>query len=225
MKKMLLVDDDPIVQHAFGQLFGAEWDIVSATDGEQAWGLLLAGLRPQVCCCDIVMPKLDGLELLRRTRAHPVLRHLPFVLITAAPDARTVQAAADAGANGFIVKPFLRVQAPSAIQAALVQDRDSRSEHFLVTRRRLQIGLDALEGRLRELLAQAQRLAHQEPGEARTREWHLFAHACRELGLWRGADLALDLADRPLPEGDARMVMQEICALVEDQASQLAALG
>lgn len=52
------------------------------------------------------MPNMDGLTLLQTIRATPTLRHLPVLMITAEAKKENIIAAAQAGANGYIVKPF-----------------------------------------------------------------------------------------------------------------------
>jgi two-component system chemotaxis response regulator CheY len=227
MKKILLVDDDQIVRSVFTHLLGGEWEIVQAADGEEAWELLLAGTRPAVCCSDVIMPRLDGLGLLRRTRAHPAFKYLPFVFMTSAPDADSVGTAAEMGASAFIVKPFLRAQAPGAIQAALREDRDSRGEHYLMTIRRLNVGLDEVEARLRKLHLEALALLQEadRTAPAQVRKLRALAAASRDLGLRRCASLAEDAAERPLAEADRRRVLQEAVDLIQDQLGEIASLG
>ena len=52
------------------------------------------------------MPNMDGLTLLQSVRAHPTLKGLPFLMITAEAKKENIIAAAQAGASGYIVKPF-----------------------------------------------------------------------------------------------------------------------
>ena len=52
------------------------------------------------------MPNMDGLTLLQTIRATPALKHLPVLMITAAAKKENISAAAQAGASGYIVKPF-----------------------------------------------------------------------------------------------------------------------
>ena len=83
--RILLVDDDPITRLALGRILrDVATELVEAEDGEQAWALLQQGLRPLVCCCDVAMPRLDGIGLLRRAAGDCVLDDLPFGLISSA---------------------------------------------------------------------------------------------------------------------------------------------
>ena len=55
---------------------------------------------------DFNMPEMDGLSLLRAVRGHPVVRKLPFILLTGRGDKELVVKAAQAGVNNYLVKPF-----------------------------------------------------------------------------------------------------------------------
>ena len=85
-------------------------NITEAEDGEKA----LRVLRPQhgeATTIDFVvtdwnMPLMDGLELLKEIRRDPALLHLPVLMVTAEAKRENIIAAAQAGADGYIVKPF-----------------------------------------------------------------------------------------------------------------------
>ena len=106
--KVLVVDDDVVSRMVLMHLVDAcgPFDIIEAEDGADAWTQLAAGLRPQICFCDLRMPHLSGMELLARVKADPALAAMPFVLVTSATDRETVDQATDLGAAGYLVKPF-----------------------------------------------------------------------------------------------------------------------
>lgn len=80
-----------------------------ARDGEQALEWIprweAGEAQPAVILLDISMPKVDGLEVLRRLKAHPSLRVIPVVMLTSSALAPDVSAAYLAGANSYVVKP------------------------------------------------------------------------------------------------------------------------
>lgn len=79
--------------------------MLEAEDGKQA--LHLIETTPvHMVVSDWNMPVMNGLELLRAVRAAPEHRHLPFLLITAEARKENIVEAAQAGADGYIVKPF-----------------------------------------------------------------------------------------------------------------------
>ncbi len=66
-----------------------------------------ASLQPlDLIISDYNMPEMDGLGLLRAVRGHPVVRKVPFILLTGRGDRELVVKAAQAGVNNYLVKPF-----------------------------------------------------------------------------------------------------------------------
>jgi len=106
--KVLVVDDDVVARMMLMHLVDScgSHVILEAEDGADAWRQLEAGLAPDIVFCDLRMPQLSGLDVLRRVRAHAQLAALPFVMVSAASDGATLDEAAQLGASGYIVKPF-----------------------------------------------------------------------------------------------------------------------
>jgi two-component system, chemotaxis family, chemotaxis protein CheY len=104
---ILVVDDYKtmvrIVRNLLHQL-GFE-DVDEANDGASALAKLRAR-RFGLVISDWAMEPMNGLELLQQVRADPYLASLPFIMITAENRAERVAKAEQAGANGYIVKPF-----------------------------------------------------------------------------------------------------------------------
>ncbi|MGA1719539.1 MAG: response regulator, partial [bacterium] len=83
----------------------AEWDFDEAEDGEDA----LAKFDPEIydmLFIDWNMPKMTGLELVKMIRSDSELKHLPILMVTAEALQENIVAAAKAGVNNYIVKPF-----------------------------------------------------------------------------------------------------------------------
>jgi two-component system chemotaxis response regulator CheY len=105
--KFLVVDDFStmrrIVRNLLKELGYANVD--EAEDGQIALQKLQGG-GYQFVVTDWNMPNMDGLTMLQQIRASPTLKHLPVLMITAEAKKENIIAAAQAGANGYIVKPF-----------------------------------------------------------------------------------------------------------------------
>jgi two-component system chemotaxis response regulator CheY len=79
--------------------------VEEATDGETAFDMMMK-TPPELIISDWNMAPMTGLELLRKVRAEPRLRHIPFIMVTAESKTENVIAAKQAGVSNYIVKPF-----------------------------------------------------------------------------------------------------------------------
>ncbi len=110
--KVLVVDDMPTLRDLVKQqLKGLGLsNVTEAGDGDQAWKLMEQhegmGQPFQFVICDWNMPKLSGLELLKKVRANQKWAQLPFVLLTSESERDNVTEAILSGVSQYIVKPF-----------------------------------------------------------------------------------------------------------------------
>ena len=110
---LLVVDDSRLMRVAARKILRDEFDILEASDGEEAWDVLQASPQVSLVMSDLSMPNLDGLGLLARIRQSDAsnLQNLPVIIVTGAEDddgSKTKALAA--GASDFITKPFESVQ-------------------------------------------------------------------------------------------------------------------
>ncbi len=109
-KLILLVEDDPdhelLTIRALKKSNIAN-DVRVARDGEEAINLLFgeSPLRPQVILLDLKLPKVEGLEVLRRIREDDATRMLPVVVLTSSDEERDVVRSYKLGVNSYIRKP------------------------------------------------------------------------------------------------------------------------
>jgi adenylate cyclase len=103
--RVLIADDNPTnVRILRARLAGEGYDIVTAADGEEALAVARE-TRPDLILLDVMMPKLDGLEVCRRLKAMPDLPFTPIIMVTAMTDAKDVVAGLEAGADEYLGKP------------------------------------------------------------------------------------------------------------------------
>ncbi len=82
-------------------------NVVQMANGIEAWDELQNPSQPiDIVLCDWMMPKMTGIELLKRVRANEKLAAVPFVMLTAEVEDEKMKLAFEAGADGFIGKPF-----------------------------------------------------------------------------------------------------------------------
>jgi len=105
MAKVLLVDDQAEYCRPLVRLFQlAGHDARSVQDGEEALKYLGVADAPDVVLLDIMMPEMDGLEVLRQVRRDPRLSTVPIVMFTAVCDPVLERHALEKGANDYLVK-------------------------------------------------------------------------------------------------------------------------
>jgi adenylate cyclase len=104
--RILVVDDNEAnLDIAKMRLESQGYEVVTAVDGEDALAQVLA-TAPDLLLLDIMMPKLDGIEVTRRLKGDPALPFVPIILVTAKADAKDVVAGLDAGGDDYLTKPF-----------------------------------------------------------------------------------------------------------------------
>ncbi len=107
--KALVADDVPMIRKLVEfHLKQVGFDISNAADGAEA--LMLAETNKyDLILLDIMMPEMDGLEVLRRIRSGNINKATPIIIMTAYGDSANVKKAVEFGANDFIVKPVEQV--------------------------------------------------------------------------------------------------------------------
>lgn len=113
---ILIVDDQKVMRETIGMLLAKEdYELNFASDGPDA--LQKAGrIIPDVILLDIMMPGMDGFEVCRRLREHPVLAEVPIIMVTALNDRKSWMEGIEAGADDFVFKPFDTVELRTRVQ-------------------------------------------------------------------------------------------------------------
>ncbi|MEQ8673179.1 MAG: response regulator [Aggregatilineales bacterium] len=106
MSHILITDDNSAYRTSIIDVLELEhYTLTEAENGEQALAQISAN-PPDLILCDIDMPIIDGLEVLRRVKANPKTSHIPFIMITGRKDKATMTTAIELGANDYIQKPM-----------------------------------------------------------------------------------------------------------------------
>jgi two-component system chemotaxis response regulator CheY len=169
----MIIDDDVVSRMVLMHLVDSAgaFEVLEAEDGEDAWRQLRAGAPPAIVFCDLRMPHLSGMELLARVKADAAYAGMPFVLVSAAGDAATMEQALGLGADGYIVKPFdsakvgdylaRLVDAGLAADSVADESPDATMRRLGIDATRLRLYLGGLE---RQLAGAAQEIAQLEAG-------------------------------------------------------------
>jgi DNA-binding response OmpR family regulator len=105
-RTVLVVDDDPVILRLLEVNFEMEGFVVhTATDGLEGLERAKAS-PPDVIVSDVMMPRMNGLELVRGLKADPTTASIPVILLSAKAQASDVRDGMDAGADDYVTKPF-----------------------------------------------------------------------------------------------------------------------
>lgn len=117
--KILAVDDEPDVLLIVKTGLEMEgYNVVTASDGEQA----LASAReekPDLILLDVMMPKLDGFEVLAKLKEDEATATIPVIMLTGLSDRTKIQKALNSGIQCYVVKPFDFDDLMTKVRAAL----------------------------------------------------------------------------------------------------------
>jgi diguanylate cyclase (GGDEF)-like protein len=116
--RVLVADDDPDAREALAELLQPEWEVLTATDGEEALDLAREE-RPDLVLMDLSMPRLDGLQALERMRADPATAEVPVIFVSARGEASLKARALDLGAVDYLQKPFSHRELRARIERTL----------------------------------------------------------------------------------------------------------
>jgi DNA-binding response OmpR family regulator len=105
-RKILLVDDsETILQIEQMILAKNSYELILARDGEEGVAKALA-TRPDLILMDIVMPKMDGFEAVKKLRDNAQMRGVPIVMVTSKGEAESMEAGYENGCSDYILKPI-----------------------------------------------------------------------------------------------------------------------
>lgn len=126
MKRVLVIEDDPLVRANIVDLLEAEnYDVQAAENGKIGVDHALKH-PPDIIVCDIMMPEMDGYQVMDALRTAPSTQNTPFIFLSAMADKTQVRQGMDMGADDYLTKPFKRQELLSAIVARL--DRKARMD-------------------------------------------------------------------------------------------------
>lgn len=115
-KTILTIDDSASIRQMVSMtLSSAGLDVIEAINGADGYDKAIANTVHAVIT-DLNMPVLNGIEFIRKYRAHPSSKGIPIILLTTESDEELKRQAKEAGATGWIVKPFKQDQLLSVIK-------------------------------------------------------------------------------------------------------------
>jgi DNA-binding response OmpR family regulator len=136
IRRIVVVEDESSIRGNLREMLEAEgFDVVDLPDGERAVEAILAD-PPDLVVCDVMMPGIDGFQVLSRIRSDEATHHVPFLFLTARADRTSLRRGMELGAEDYLTKPFSRSELLTAVRTRL-----SRAENLAATYRRQLGGL------------------------------------------------------------------------------------
>ncbi|OBS09240.1 diguanylate cyclase response regulator [Acidihalobacter prosperus] len=205
--RILIVDDSPTMCLAMSRLLAGDFEVVEANDGDAAWDIISSDASIQVVFTDLMMPSLNGFQLLRliRESVHPRINQLPVVIITGhSDDERMQHRAMHLGATDFITKPFDSLQLRARARSYVHLDQTTRKLQRATKALELESTIDPLTG-----LANRQYLMKHGPELLSFAIRHATAISLLRINIDR-----FDVLERKKGEGVAEKVMVNISRII-----------
>jgi len=103
--KILIVEDDIFIRDIYEVKFRQEeFEVSSAENGIVALKLLEGGLFPDIILLDIIMPQMDGIEVLRRLKANDALKNIPIIMLTNISEKEKISEGMELGIKDYLIK-------------------------------------------------------------------------------------------------------------------------
>ena len=126
LPQILIIDDYPDIRSLIRQSLGGKYQILEASDGLMGLEMALEHL-PDLIISDVMMPKMNGLELCQRLRGNSRISHIPFVLLTAKSSEENELEGLKNGADAYVRKPFNMDVLEAQIQNILFQRQELKA--------------------------------------------------------------------------------------------------
>jgi len=127
---VLIVDDNADMRAYMTRLLASTYRVRSAANGAQAL-VAITARPPDLVLSDVMMPDVDGVELVRRIRAQPGLEDLPVILVTAQAGPEATAEGLDVGADDYLLKPFSADDLLGRVSARIAAGLERRHRHAI----------------------------------------------------------------------------------------------
>ncbi|HEX2182856.1 MAG TPA: response regulator [Rubrobacteraceae bacterium] len=129
VSRVLVADDDRIVRRiVVAKLSGLGYEVKEAEDGQEALDLIVGGEVPDLLITDSLMPRMNGLELVRSIRSSPdgALSTLPVIMLTSRQGEHDVIEGLETGLDDYVTKPFSPDELVARVRTVLWRTRRDR---------------------------------------------------------------------------------------------------
>lgn len=120
--RVLLVDDNADMRDYVRRLLSERWQVETAANGAIALDLIQRKL-PDLVLTDVMMPEVDGFQLLNALRSDPVTKSIPIILLSARAGEEATVVGLEAGADDYLIKPFSARELMARVETQLQMSR------------------------------------------------------------------------------------------------------
>lgn len=118
-KRILVVEDDRSSKTVITAALLSQYEVTTASNGLEALRVIKAGQVPDLIVTDVMMPQVDGMEMVRRLRAYSKTAKTPIIILTAKTDPESFQQGKDIGATDYLTKPLTSDRLLAAVRRIL----------------------------------------------------------------------------------------------------------
>lgn len=124
---ILYADDNLDMRQYITRVFAEKYTVMTVTSGQEVWSLISEGLVPDLVMMDVLMPELDGMELLKRLKDSELTFNVPVILLSSCASEEDMVNGMKMGADDYIQKPFsactLRARVDAILRTVAIQRR------------------------------------------------------------------------------------------------------
>ena len=126
-RRVLVADDDPVIRHLVTNIVRLEgYTPVVVNDGREAFRVLQHDADFMAAIFDMMMPHLEGIDVIRQMQTEKRLMRIPVMMITSEPDLKLLSASFAAGAAIFLPKPFTTAQLQTTLRMLVSKNAEAK---------------------------------------------------------------------------------------------------
>ncbi len=128
MFKILVIEDEDSIRENIAELLELnQYEVIQVPDGFSGIQQILSQ-EPDLVICDIMMPMIDGYEVLRLARKNPVSANIPFIFLSAKANQADVRTGMSLGADDYLTKPFLADDLLNSVKGRIARRQSLQKE-------------------------------------------------------------------------------------------------
>ena len=119
MKKILIIEDEQAIREVVSDILSFEaFEVINASNGQEGVQLAIEE-SPDLIICDVIMPQVNGYEVLNQLQQNPVSKNIPFIFLTAKDSKIDMRQGMNLGADDYLTKPFTTQELLEAVNCRL----------------------------------------------------------------------------------------------------------